>query len=97
VQQPHPASHAHFRHSHIPQLICGVNSTIDIHKRTSLTLGVAYNIAADSLHGYSATAHFLAGHGLQSAAYDEIDDWRQSWVACTVGASGEPEQSCSVI
>jgi len=30
MQRPHPASHAHFRHSHIPELICGVNSSIDI-------------------------------------------------------------------
>ena len=26
VQQPRPASLAHFRHSHIPELTCGVNS-----------------------------------------------------------------------
>jgi len=30
VQRPRPASDAHFRHSHIPELICGVNSSIDI-------------------------------------------------------------------
>jgi len=29
VQRPRPASHAHFHHSHIPELICGVNSSID--------------------------------------------------------------------
>jgi len=29
MQQPRPASHAHFCHSHIPGLICGVNSSID--------------------------------------------------------------------
>jgi len=30
VQRPRPASHAHFRPSHIPELICGVNSSIDL-------------------------------------------------------------------
>jgi len=29
LQRPLPASHAHFRHSHIPAFICGVNSSID--------------------------------------------------------------------
>jgi len=29
VQRLRPASHAHFRHSHIPELICGFNSSID--------------------------------------------------------------------
>jgi len=29
VQRPRPASHAHFRHSHIPELIFGVNSSTD--------------------------------------------------------------------
>jgi len=29
VQRPRPASHAHFRHSYIPELISGVNSSID--------------------------------------------------------------------
>ena len=29
MQRPRPASHAHFLHSHIPELICGVNSSID--------------------------------------------------------------------
>jgi len=31
VQRPRPASPAHFRHSHIPELICGVHSSIDVH------------------------------------------------------------------
>jgi len=30
MQRPHPTSHAHFCHSHIPELTCGVNSSIDI-------------------------------------------------------------------
>jgi len=29
VQRPRPASHAHFCHSHVPELICGVNRSID--------------------------------------------------------------------
>ena len=29
VQRPRPASHAHFCHSHIPEIVCGVNSSID--------------------------------------------------------------------
>jgi len=29
VQRPRPASHVHFRHSQIPELICGFNSSID--------------------------------------------------------------------
>ena len=32
MQRPRPASNAHFRHSHIPELICGVNSSIDLAK-----------------------------------------------------------------
>ena len=35
VQRPRPASHAHFRHSHIPELICGVNSST--HACTKIT------------------------------------------------------------
>ena len=34
VQRPRPASPAHFRHSHIPKLICGFNSSIDIYHET---------------------------------------------------------------
>jgi len=29
VYRPRPASHAHFRHRHIPELICEINSSID--------------------------------------------------------------------
>ena len=31
VCRPRPASHANFRHRHIPELICGFNSSIDYH------------------------------------------------------------------
>jgi len=37
VQRPRPASHAHFRHSYIPELICGVNSSIDFLRRHTMT------------------------------------------------------------
>jgi len=30
VKRLRPASHAHFRHSHIHELICGFNSSIDV-------------------------------------------------------------------
>jgi len=29
MQRPRKANHEHFRHSHIPELICGFNSSID--------------------------------------------------------------------
>jgi len=36
AQRPRPASPAHFRHSHIPELICGVNSSIDLECRSEM-------------------------------------------------------------
>jgi len=36
MHRPRQASHAHFCHSHIPELICGVNSSIDIEQEVGL-------------------------------------------------------------
>jgi len=43
VQRRRPASHAHFRHWHIPELICEINSSIDI--------GTPFGCAPDSYLG----------------------------------------------
>jgi len=45
MQRPCPVSHAHFRYSHIPELICGVNSSTDNNKK--YVLSIAESIMTD--------------------------------------------------
>jgi len=39
VQRPRPASHAHFRHEHIPELTCGFTNSIDVSLRAAVAAG----------------------------------------------------------
>ena len=60
MQRPRPASHAHFRHSHISELICGLNSSIDgvLMRRQAMALDDADNVSCVHVHHERARAHY---------------------------------------